>query len=561
MKKYNLILLLGLFIFCSCDSFLDREPLNSPSDDNFPSSAREMEMALTGCYTPLWLDHESMTFFLALDCVTDMSYDRNANGIQPLAQGAADASNYLVKNYWANFYSGIARCNFLINNLGRVTDADEKTKTTVEGEARFLRAVYYSYLTELFGDVPLIKENLTLDNSQLPRTPKAQVVDFILEDLTLAANCLPEENKPASGHASFVSAMALKARVALYNERWDVAIAAAQEVMKLENKEVKIEDDYSKLFTYDGEDSKEIIFSVQYLVDVKEHALYRLFGSRNGKAFTNKKPPYQLADSWECIDGLPIDKSPLFNPKDPYKNRDPRLGYTIAVPGSQFLGFQFETHGDSLKCWRYDDAGKPVERVDNLEATHPYATFTGLCWRKYCNLVDKSAMTKCAENTIMIRYPEVLLTYAEAKIRAGQIDQSVYDAINKVRQRLSVNMPKVEDTDPVKLLHRVYKERKCEFAGEGLRLFDIRRWKIAEKVMNQPVLGRMKKSYPTEAPEVDEYGNAFYKAEYIAKEGESSDFKLRLVETRKFDPERDYLWPIPDIDRQTNPNLSQNPRY
>ena len=71
----------------------------------------------------------------------------------------------------------------------------------------------------------------------------------------------------------------------------------------------------------------------------------------------------------------------------------------------------------------------------------------------------------------------------------------------------------------------------------------------------------MKKSYPTEAPEVDEYGNAFYKAEYIAKEGESSDFKLRLVETRKFDPERDYLWPIPDIDRQTNPNLSQNPRY
>ena len=237
------------------------------------------------------------------------------------------------------------------------------------------------------------------------------------------------------------------------------------------------------------------------------------------------------------------------------------MGYTIAVPGSQFLGFQFETHGDSLKCWRYDDAGKPVERVDNLEATHPYATFTGLCWRKYCNLEDKSAMTKCAENTIMIRYPEVLLTYAEAKIRAGQIDQSVYDAINKVRQRPSVNMPKVEDTDPVKLLHRVYKERKCEFAGEGLRLFDIRRWKIAEKVMNQPVLGRMKKSYPTEAPEVDEYGNAFYKAEYIAKEGESSDFKLRLVETRKFDPERDYLWPIPDIDRQTNPNLSQNPRY
>ena len=489
MKKYNLILLLGLFIFSSCDSFLDKEPLNSPSDANFPSNSREMEMALAGCYTPLWLNHESMTFFLALDCVTDMNYDRNTNGIQPLAQGAADASNYVVKDYWANFYTGIARCNFLINNLNRVVNADDKTKSVVEGEARFLRAVYYSYLTELFGDVPLIMDNLTIENSQLSRTPKAQVVDFILEDLTEAAKRLPIENKPTSGHASFVSAMAMKARTALYNERWDVAIAAAQEVMKLEGKEVIIENDYSKLFTYEGEDSKEILFSVQYLVDVKEHSLYRLFGSRNGKAFTNKKPPYQLADSWECTDGLPIDESPLFNPKNPYKNRDPRLGYTIAVPGTQFLGYQFETHGDSLKCWKYDESGKPVERVDNLEATHPYATFTGLCWRKYCNLVDQTAMTKCGVNTIMLRYPEVLLTYAEAKIRAGQIDQSVYDAINKVRQRPSVHMPAITETNSTKLLHRVYKERKCEFAGEGLRLFDIRRWKIADKVMNQPVLG------------------------------------------------------------------------
>lgn len=121
----------------------------------------------------------------------------------------------------------------------------------------------------------------------------------------------------------------------------------------MEGTEYIIEDDYSKLFKYEGQTSKEVIFSVQYLLGTKVHALYRLFGSRNALAHTNKKPAYQLADTWECIDGKQIDKSPMFDPKHPYENRDPRLGYTLAVSGSEFLGFQFETHGDSTKCWNY----------------------------------------------------------------------------------------------------------------------------------------------------------------------------------------------------------------
>ena len=122
-------------------------------------------------------------------------------------------------------------------------------------------------------------------------------------------------------------------------------------------------------------------------------------------------------------------------------------------------------------------------------------------------------------------------------------------------------MPKITEADATKLLYRVYKERKCEFAGEGLRLFDIRRWRIAEKVMSQPILGRMKKSYPDKAPVVDEYGNSIYDAKYIAQGSESTDFKLRLVESRQFKANRDYLWPIPDIEIQANPNLKQNPNY
>lgn len=200
-------------------------------------------------------------------------------------------------------------------------------------------------------------------------------------------------------------------------------------------------------------------------------------------------------------------------------------------------------------------------RIDNLDATHAYATFSGICWRKYCNIEDKDHMEESEMNPILIRYPEVLLTYAEAKIKAGEIDQSVLDAINKVRQRPSVNMPPITTTDPLELFYAVARERKYEFAGEGLRLFDIRRWKIAEYVMLQPVLGRMKKSYPDKAPRIDEWGTAHYDDIPIASNGESADYKMRLVDIRKFDKNRDYLWPIPYIERQTNPNLTQNPNY
>lgn len=541
-----------------CSGYLDRDPLNSPSDGTFLANETEMQMALAGCYSYLWTNWETMTFFLALDEASDIGYDRNTNGLQAIAQGAADAKSDIALNYWREFYRGISKCNYLIDNMKRGESAvSPSTYAQIKAEARFLRALFYSYLIELYGDVPLVTGVLTLESSQEPRTSKTEIVDYLLKELSEAATDLPAKNNPISGHVSKGAALGLKARIALYNERWNDAISASSEVMAMEGSEYVLENDYSKLFKNEGQTSKEVVFSVQYLLGTKVHSLYRLFGSRNALAHTNKKPAYQLADSWECTDGKSIDKSPLFDPKNPFKNRDPRLGYTIAVPGSEFLGFQFETHGDSLQCWNY----MTNKRVDNLEATHAYATFTGFCWRKYANIEDRNALNDCEMNTVLMRYAEVLLIYAEAKIKAGQIDASVLEAINKVRQRPSVNMPPVTTTDPTELYYAVCRERKYELSGEGFRLFDIRRWKIADQVMNMPLLGRMKKAYPDKAPRIDEYGTAFYEGIPVADQGESSDFKMRLVDKRKFDKNRDYLWPIPYIERQTNPNLTQNPNY
>jgi hypothetical protein len=564
MKTYivKLMMLGSLFAgLVSCDGdYLDRQPLNNPSDGTFLSTQTEVEMALTGCYTGLWTNYEGMPFQLAFDMVTDIGYERNGSGMQAVGRGDHDASTNYIHQMWTNMYAAISKCNYLLANMDRAAEnMNASDMEKVRAEARFLRAFYYHYLVELYGNVPLITAPLPLSETNVPRNPKEEVVDFILAELEQSVPNLSETNNPLSGRATKGAAWALMSRVTLYNERWEESIAAAGDAMALEGSQFIIDPNYMDLFQYAGEGSKEIIFSVQYLETANVHPMYRLFGSRNGNAHTNKKPAYQLSDVWECTDGLQIDESPLFDPQNPYTNRDPRLGFSLAVSGSTYLGFQYETHGDSIMCWNYNE--NPPKRIPNLEATHAYATFTGIGWRKYADNLDRTKINNSELNTIIFRYAEVLLNYAEAKIEAGQIDNTVLEAINKIRQRPSVNMPPITTMVPNELRAAVRRERKYEFAGEGLRLFDIRRWKLAEEVMTLPVLGRMKKSYPTTAPTVDQWGTVRYGDIPVAAPGEPSDFKMRMVENRSFNPARDYLWPIPLLELQTNDAINQNPGY
>lgn len=561
MKSYNKYCIWVIsFLLLSCSDYLERKPLVFPADETFISTQEELEQAVVACYNPLRFTMASRPFPIFFETVSDISWGRESTDMQIIGNGAHDARTESFLQAWTYFYTGVGRCNYVLNNIGRCKDVvEENLFKQRESEVRFLRALYYHYLTELFGGVPLITKTLTLAESQIGRNAKEEVVNFILDELEACAVNFTSDESLSTGRASKEAAWALASRVALYNEKWDIAIRNAQKVMEQEGEKVELSSDYENLFLYAGEKSKEIILSLQFLRGDKTHVLFGCFASRNANGYANIVPTYQLADSWECTDGLPIDKSPLFNPQDPFKNRDPRLGYTLALPNSEFLGYQFETHTDSIECWNYNVT--PNVRIPNKDATHAYASFTGLCWRKYTDKKDLAFISDSELNIILIRYAEVLLNYAEAKIKAGEIDASVLEAINKVRQRPSVNMPPITTTNPNELFYAVARERKYEFSGEGLRLFDIRRWKIAENVMILPVLGRMKKAYPQTAPAIDEFGTSYYENIPIASDGEVTDYKMRVVQLRLFDKNRDYLWPIPDIEIETNPVLKQNPEY
>src|SRR5690606_31524543 len=147
---------------------------------------------------------------------------------------------------------------------------------------------------------------------------------------------------------------------------------------------------------------------IMFQYGVYDHRMPISVGSRSAQGNSTKVPTQSMVDSYECIDGLPIDESPLYDPANPFENRDPRLKQSIAVPGDIFLGFQFETHRDSIECWNYNLP--PPARVPNQDAVNAFASFSGYCWRKMADINDFPVnRNNSSLNFPVIRYGEVLL--------------------------------------------------------------------------------------------------------------------------------------------------------
>lgn len=555
-KKKSIKILLPVFsvatILYGCSGYLDKVPLDKPSDATFLTNETELSMAVTGCYNELWLDPtgESVPFPLLLDCLTDLEWDRNGGQLTMLGKGLATNDNSIPSLFWSELYKGIGRCNFIFSKVNQLQPVVPADKLAVYlAETRFLRAYYYSYLNELYNGVPLITTPLTLEQSQTPRSSKEAVTDFILAELDSAAVYLPDKATP--GRVTKGAALAIASRVALYNGRWQVAADRAKKIM--DQKIYSLHPDFGALFTYAGKNSGEIIFTIQYLKGKKAQKIPWLFFSRMAMGSSNKIPVESLVDSYECTDGLSIDQSPLYDPAHPFNNRDPRLNYTVVLPQTNFMGYIFETHKDSTTTWNYNTT--PPSRIANTDATNAYASFSGFIWRKYTDPADKADVNNSDLPFILARYAEVLLNYAEAKTELNQQDNTVYDAINAIRGRAGVNMPLIASGKTQTELRAVIRrERKYELAAEGLRLFDIRRWKLAEQVMNGPLYGRIPKGYLSNAPVIDEFATPHY-------DNVSNKSQMRVIETRQFRKDRDYVWPIPRLELETNKALVQNPNY
>ena len=552
MKKTytNTILLLLLLTMAACRK-LDRFPLDSPSVSTFYDNKTELDLAVNalyngGIYPQDWEEW------------SDNFWNRTTIGNE-IIHSTATIQSFNFSNTWLTCYKGIARANGILDNIKKATDITEAYRQQIEAQARFARAYEYSLLIVHFGDVPLIKTTLSLaDSYTIKRSPAKEIQQFINDEFDFAASLLPVAYTSGLQYFTKGVVLGMKARLAISLNDWKTAAEAARQVMDL--KVYALYPSYRNLFLRAGQHSSEVILSfprsVTYLntYDI-QYTISRLAGG-----FASNIPSHELIDSYECTDGKTIDKSPLYDVKNPFVNRDPRLKATIVIPGDTFLGYVFQNHPDSTLVFSSKDNKKVVNK-DNKGAANPFASFTGYLWKKSIDDSQLANINKVDLDQIVLRYAEILLIYAEAKIELNQIDQTVLDAINTVRARAygvapgAISAyPAVTATDQVDLRRTLRRERRIELALEGRRYLDLLRWKLIDKVFSRQMYGvpLNKADYPYPGtPVFDEDDIPSY---------EAFASKLTAIDKRVFDPKY-YLWPVPYNELALNSGLGQNPGW
>ncbi len=557
--------------FTACEDLLDLESLTEPTDATFFSSEEELDLALTGVYNSLvWLGGYNLPVQVNMDNgATDIGLVRGGfAGFDQLGAGSHSANTGGFLSIYTHMYRGIGRANNLINNLDRAADVvSEERLNQIKYEALVLRAYYYQYLVFLFGDVPFTDEIISNPlEGLLPRVNKEEVIDIILADLEEAAQHLPTTASETNRVFRDV-ALSLHSRIALYAGRYSEAATSALAV--IEGGNLNLHPNYEQLFTPQGEGTSEAIMVMPFrdgFGTVPNFAVAQ--GSRNFGAFSVVVPTQSMIDSYEATDGLPIDQSTVYDPTRPFENRDPRLKASIITPQSEWGGIIFESHPDSLVV-RNVDGSVRGQNNDSRVVIWP-AAFCGYLWKKYTN-VESQLQNRFWSDTdfILMRYAEVLLNYAEAKIELNEIDATVHEALNKVRARAygvsegdTESYPAVTSMDQSFLRTLIKRERKVEFANEGFRLFDIRRWQIADKVMPVRLYGRiLDPANAQHVPHIDEDG-------FVSYAGIEDQYDLNTDARfpnaiRVFNNPRDYLLPIPqaeiDTYRANGASLTQNP--
>ncbi|WP_080903898.1 RagB/SusD family nutrient uptake outer membrane protein [Parabacteroides sp. Marseille-P3160] len=583
MKKIVFeVTLLCCLLLNGCD--LERLPLNGPTTGSFPASEEEATMGLYAAYKGLsLLDASSTPIIHVMDNITDVGYARPGGNYTPSITSSVTTDNALATKPWEYHYKTIARCHLVLDNLEKLkSEISENDYNQLDAELRVIRAYCYSQLIELYGDVPLVMHTLTLEENEFPKESMTTVQQWIIDELTAVADHLPV-SQPNYGNVRVgsVAAYMLKARVALYSKQYNVAAEAAAKAIQLSEGVYELtpfdnssaycnqtyeagEPECSNIFGYDGyATSKEWIWVIEYsqLISGNTHNQGYYMGSRLGKGCAYWGPTQNFIDSFQDINGKPIDQSEIYDAADPFTNRDPRLDMYCARPHARLMGFQFEANTKYSKVKNYwpvikGESDAPSS-VSNTDATNAYRTFSGYYWRKHTDNKDyetNSSKGVSDLNCGIFRYAELLLIYAEAKIEANKIDASVYDAIDKIRTR--AGMPVLErNLSQSQLRTALRYERKIELCNDGLRWYDLRRWDIADKIMNGYLyLNRSGNTWTKGViTRIDENYTPIYNHEEAKKY-----FTTQEVVYKK---EKDELWPIAQSELDSNKKLTQNPGY
>jgi hypothetical protein len=520
MKKilYTLMIIFALYSFSSCKkSSLDFKPQDQVSSATFWTSENDARLALNGCYSYFSVnDNYSTGYYYAYDdggsdnAFAQYPWESNATSI---SAGNVDAT--LDQGYKTR-YAFIRKYNYFLDNVDK-TPMDATLKKRFTAEARVLRAFTYFELARIFGPVPLLKTGY-IDplTTAIAPTPQADVISFVTAELQSAVTDLPASYAGGvnneTGRITSGAVWAMLARIQLHFGNWTDAVTSAQKVMGMGYQLFRVstltpddtKDDYSKYVTFANDDdkqkfykgmasyeqqfwavneqtSKEIILASQNVSNSSYafgNGLRTLFPPSDLGGWSSITPTQEMVNSYWDRDGetftppTAATRATNYNNGTPngsyineFKNRDTRLYASILFPGSPWNKF----NTDYVFSWGKGGSNNSA---------------TGYNFRKLIDPAYIATDWDGAQDFAIIRYAEILLTYAEAKNELSGPDATIFAALDDIRDR--AGMPPISQTEnntKDKLREVIHNERRIELAAEGQRFFDIRRWNIAKDVM------------------------------------------------------------------------------
>lgn len=590
MKNLKLLLIVSIGIlvaFSSCiDDFLDREPLNIISDESVWSSETAIEAYMAQMYDAVLLEPHSWLISRDIQgTYTDESM-RGYSWGAPYTPTFKD--NAMENGVWNSAFQEIRIINQFIDKLPTSSVSTELQNRYI-AEAHFIRAFHYFNLAKRFGGVPLMKEaqEYTGDNIEelkVPRNTEEETWNFISEECDLAINALPETYKTTEKfRATKFAALALKSRAMLYaasiskygsvqldgligissdkaKKFFESSLSASEIIINsgqfsLYEKTEDKADNYQELFL-DKTLHEEAIFVKAYSVPDKHHSFdyYMAAPSYKVDYGTNANPTLELVESYEYIDGsLGILKTndkngnPIYydSPEDIFKNKDPRFFASVLYPNSPWQNSHLEVRRGII-----DSNGRKIEASSFSEkfSEDPTLTIsgkdglvlqgdcsrTGFYIKKFMDPVNRLARYNSDTNSLIFRYAEILLNYAEAMVELDRTEEALIK-VNKVRNRAGIKAKTSVTIEDVR------HERQIELAFENNRYWDLIRWRMAHKLMNN-------KSFSALIPWLD-----FSTGKYIFDKGPNT---LNLSKTFL---DKNYYQPIPGIAQ--NEMLIQNPGF
>lgn len=451
MKSNIIISFLSIFLLLGCEDFLDIRPeATVPSSGLDYAKLENVFLPVSAAYAKMRSNNVHSFPYIGAFEITSDNADKGSDPIDnpPMKQMDElkyDASNGLINELWVGYFDVVSASNHAISQMPLFEDALQNTADKMytrqcAGEAKFLRAYAYFNLTRLFGRVPVIDRTLTAEElAAKPQESRDSLYRFIENDLLEAINVLPVYyTKEWAGRVNRYTAMALKAKVHMYQNEWDSVASLTDKIIA--SGRYDLLPDFRSIFSIDEENSKESLFEIQ------SSTLGKTTGD---ETFLN----------YAYVQG----------PRNNYPGN--MQGWGFCTPSANLIDF-FATRGETVRA----DAtflyrGTKTPEGDSIVVACENPVYNGKVYIPSQYNKWNFNGYGLDYNVRIIRYSDVLLMFAEAKLHGTTVPTvSGYDAasaLNKVRERaklLPIGAPSLQN---------VWDERRAELAMEEDRFFDL----------------------------------------------------------------------------------------